>query len=97
MCAALGSEPVESEIPVEFDDLPELIQQAIEIYTFLPDRWEGMSATFMGKDYTIVFDLFKTFKIKNASEKKLFLRFMSTMDAVRGTIISKKQEQKKSS
>jgi hypothetical protein len=53
MCEMMGSEPKDEEIPIEFNDLPDVVQQALEIYGFLPDRWEGMSATFLGKDYSI--------------------------------------------
>ena len=97
MCEALGSEPDPDEIPVEFEDLPDLAQQAIEIYGFLPDRWEGMSATFLGKDYSIAFDLFKTYEIDNYVEQRLFLRIMSVIDGIRSKLIQGKQATKKSS
>lgn len=97
MCEALGSDPVDSETPVDFEDLPLTVQQILEIYSYLPDRWEGMSGTFMGKDYTIAFELFKTFKVKLASNRKLYLRIMSGIDSIRSAIISAKNESKKSS
>ena len=97
MCEALGSEPVEEDIPVEFVDLPDEVQQSLEVYSYLPDRWEGMSGTFMGKDYTIAFELFKTFKVKLASNRQLYLRIMSGIDSIRSAIISAKNESKKSS
>lgn len=50
MCEMLGSEPIDDEIPVEADDFPELVQKALHIYSYLPDIWEGMSGTYMGKD-----------------------------------------------
>lgn len=97
MCEMMGSEPKDEEIPVEFNDLPDLAQQALEIYGFLPDRWEGMSATFLGKDYSIAFDLFKTYEIDNYVEQRLLLRIMSVIDAIRGRLIQGKQQAKKSS
>lgn len=97
MCEALGSEPNPDEIPVEFEDLPDIAQQALEIYGFLPDRWEGMSATFLGKDYSIAFDLFKTYEIDNYVEQRLFLRIMSVIDGIRSKLIQGKQATKKSS
>lgn len=93
MCEALGSEPVESEIPIEYEELPGLVQEAITIYSFLSDRWEGMSGTFLGKDYTIVFELFNTFGVEIA-ERQLLLRFMSSIDRIRGELISQKQKEK---
>ena len=97
MCEMLGTEPDPEEIPVELDDLPDLIQQALEIYGFLPDRWEGMSATFMGKDYSIAFELFRTYEIDCNVEQRLLLRIMSVIDGIRSKIIQGKQNIKKSS
>jgi len=100
MCEMLNSEPVDSEIPVEFDDLLDIVQQALELYSYLPDRWEGMSATFMGKDYSIVFSLFDTYEITEKTEQRIMLKIMSTTDRIRSDIITKKhkaQEKKPSS
>lgn len=97
MCEMMGSEPDPDEIPVEFEDLPDVVQQALEIYGFLPDRWEGMSATFLGKDYSIAFDLFKTYEIDHFVEQRLMLRIMSVVDGIRSRIIQSKQTTKKSS
>jgi len=94
MCEMMGSEPVEADIPVEFDDLPVFVQETFNIYSYLSDRWEGMSATFMGKDYNIVFNLFEIFSIDSA-DKHLMLKIMSSLDRIRGSIIRKKQESKK--
>ena len=42
MCEQLGNEPIESEIPVEFDDFPLDVQQALNAYKFMRDEWDGM-------------------------------------------------------
>ena len=31
-----------------------MAQEAMQIFSILPDNWEGMSGTYMGKDYTIL-------------------------------------------
>ena len=54
MCEQLGNEPIPEEIPLEFGDFPFMVQEAIQIFSILPDNWEGMSGTYMGKDYTIL-------------------------------------------
>jgi hypothetical protein len=97
MCEALGSEPVEEDIPVEFVDLPDEVQQSLEVYSYLPDRWEGMSGTFLGKDYSIVFDLFDTFDVIGNDIRQLLLRFMSCADSTRAEIIHQKQKSKQPS
>ncbi len=47
MCEQLGSEPIDSEIPLEYSDLPHEAQQAHEVFHYLPDRLDGFSGTGM--------------------------------------------------
>jgi len=54
MCEQLDKEPNPEEIPADFNDFPKLVQDAIMIYGILPDVWEGMGGTFLGKDYSIL-------------------------------------------
>lgn len=54
MCEQMGTEPLEEEIPASFDDFPYVVQTAINVHSVLPDRWEGMSGTYMGKDYSLL-------------------------------------------
>lgn len=94
MCEMLGNEPVDADIPVEFSDLATITQDTMELYGYLPDRWEGMSGTFMGKDYSIVFDLFVAHEVLNKPEQRLMLKIMSTIDKIRSDIIAKKQKER---
>lgn len=50
MCEQLGSEPNPNEIPVEFTDLPHEVQVAYEVFNYLPDRIDGFSGIYLGKD-----------------------------------------------
>lgn len=93
MCEMMSTEPVDQDIPVEFEDLPQFVQNTFNVYSFLSDRWEGMSGTFMGKDYSIVFSLFEIFEIHNLAEKQLMIRIMSVIDKIRSNIITKKYKQ----
>ena len=94
MCMQLGQEPVESEIPLEVSDFPELIQQAFSIYCILKDCWDPMGGSYLGKDYSIVFELFRLYQISGCEEELLVLDFLQHIDGVRGKIISAKQKQK---
>lgn len=93
-CEMLGEEPDPDQIPVEFDELPVQVQRALEMYSYLADRWEGMSGTYMGKDYSIVFNLFNVYDIDNTAEQQLMLRIMATIDRTRMELIQTKQKQK---
>jgi hypothetical protein len=89
MCEMLGSEPVESEIPVEFEDFPETVQQCFAIYSLLTDVWDTMGGNYLGKDYNIVFDLFRVYEVD--AEQHLFcLNILQQMDASRSKLISDK-------
>lgn len=58
MCEELGSDPVEEEIPLDRNDLSIDTQEVLQIYDFLPSRWEGMSATYLGKDLSRLNNIF---------------------------------------
>lgn len=95
MCEQLGSEPIESEIPLEIDDFPELVQQSFVLYSLLADQWDSMGGQYLGKDYSIVFDLFKLYSIEE-TEKLLVIGFLQQMDSARQKLISDKIKQKTS-
>lgn len=91
MCEMLGTEPKEEEIPVDVDDLPFLVQQCFVIYSLLPDEWDTMNGGFLGKNYSIVFDLMKVYAVEEL-EIPLALTFLQCMDSVRIQLISEKQK-----
>lgn len=92
MCEMLGSEPLDEEIPLELDDFPWLVQQAFVIYGMLSDIWEGMSGSYLGKDYSLLFNLFDLYGIDSAEEKLLATDFIKQIDAVRSKILYEKQK-----
>lgn len=95
MCEMLGSDPVDEEIPLELDDFPWLVQQAFVIYGMLSDIWEGMSGSYLGKDYSLLFNLFDLYGIDSAEEKLLATDFIKQIDAVRSKILYEKQKASK--
>lgn len=48
----MGIEPNEEDIPIDPSTLSMEAQQALLLLNSLPDKWEGMSGTWMGKDYS---------------------------------------------
>jgi hypothetical protein len=52
MCEALGSQPLESEIPVEYEDLVLEVQEALQLYNCLQDSWDYMGGNYIGKNFT---------------------------------------------
>lgn len=92
MCHMLGEDPVESEIPVELSDFPLLVQQAFSIYGILKDCWDPMGGSYLGKDYSIAFELFKLYQLDGVEETILVLDFLQHIDGVRSKIINAKQK-----
>ena len=82
MCEQLGSEPVESEIPVEFDDFAMEVQLALSIYRMLRDEWEYMNGTYLGKNLNGIFELFDVYEV-NPKDKKFYLELIHMIDSTR--------------
>ena len=51
MCEQMGWEIDEKQMPKDPSTLSFEIQQALLLLNVLPDKWEGMSGTWLGKDY----------------------------------------------
>ena len=66
-------------MPLETSDFPEEVQVAFFIYSFLSDRWDGMSGSYLGKDWTIIDYLFKLHSVDN---KKEILYFMKLYESI---------------
>ena len=82
MCEMLGSDPVESETPVEFNDFPDEVQVALGIYRILRDEWEYMNGNYLGKNLNGIFDLFDVYDI-DQKDKKYYLELIHIIDSVR--------------
>lgn len=72
MCEMLGSEPVEEEIPVEYDDLLVDVQEALNIYHKLKDEWDTMNGTYLGKSYAGINDIFDILEVPLEDRKTIF-------------------------
>ena len=95
MCEALGNDPVESEIPVELDDFPLEIQELLNIYRFLKDEWEPMNATYMGKNFVGILEVFDIFEVPKA-DRQTYMSLLYSIDAIRSEQIKKQQANKQS-
>jgi hypothetical protein len=91
MCEMLGSEPIESEIPVEIYDFPQEVQEAFSIYSLLSDNWEPMSGSYLGKTYSNVFDYFELFLVEK-SNWLFMITLLQAIDSARSKVIAEKQK-----
>jgi hypothetical protein len=70
----LGEEPIPEEIPAGFEDFPYEVQEAINIFSILPDVWEGFSGTYMGKNYSILpYLMDEVYKVSNKTETMQYI------------------------
>ena len=67
MCEQLGQEPDPDEMPPELKDFPLEIQEAFLVHAMLPDRWDGASGSYMGKDWS---PLSQLLDIQQVEDKK---------------------------
>lgn len=63
ICEQMGKEPVPEETPVEPDELSLESQQALLLFSVLPDKIEGMNGIWLGKDFSGIGDIFDFYKI----------------------------------
>lgn len=96
MCEAIGSEPLESEIPIEIEDFPEEVQQAFQIYYLLKDIWDTMGGNYLGKDTSTLFNFFDLYDIDKPN-RLIIVSLIQQMDYARSRLISQKQKAKEPS
>lgn len=93
MCDALGSEPIESEIPVELSDFPSELQEVFAIYYKLRDDWDTMNGIYLGKSYVGLIDTLEVYEVEKI-DRKYFLEWIAVIDAARSNVLSAIRESK---
>lgn len=93
MCEMLNEEPLEENIPIEYDDFPELVQQILTMYWLLEDRWDTMGGHYLGKNYSTIFNLLSLYSI-DSSEALLAIDLLKHIDSIRSDIIAEKLKAK---
>ena len=61
-------------MPLEFSDFPEEVQVAFFMFNLLSDRWDGMSGTYLGKDWNSLELLFSLHNVEDTREIFLFMK-----------------------
>lgn len=75
----MGEEPDPQKMPLTESDFPDEVQVAFFMFNLLSDVWEGMSGSYMGKDWGGCSLLFDTYKVDNPRE---VLYFMKTYERI---------------
>jgi len=74
-------------MPLDASAFPEEVQVAFFIFSLLPDRWDGMSGLYMGKDWASADFLFQVYDIENPKEIIYFAKLYENI------IVNHKAEQ----
>jgi hypothetical protein len=96
MCEMMGSDPVDSEIPVEYDDFPLDVQQALSVYRMLKDEWEGFNGLYLGKSFIGLTEILDYMEV-DTSDRKLTVQLVKLIDSVRIELINKREQKPASS
>lgn len=89
MCEQLGKEPNEKEIPPSWEELPEIVQIAVNIFNSLGDRVYP-DIGYVGKDYTNFSFLLELYKVEH--EREFLFEIVTILD---GRTVKKSSEQLK--
>ena len=92
MCEQLGQEPDPEKMPLEESDFPDEVQVAFFVHSLLTDCWEGMSGSYLGKnyeEYTLIVELF------DISEAREIFMLVKRYDAHLMNYRAEEQEKKR--
>lgn len=87
MCEALGSEPLEEEIPVDYEDLLVDVQEALSMYHKLRDEWDTMNGVYLGKSYAGILDIFEIQGVP-VEDRKMLYDLIGVIDTHRSKAIA---------
>jgi hypothetical protein len=91
MCEMMGTDPIDEEIPLEYADLPDEVQEAMTVYNMLQDNWDDMNGVYMGKVMAGVSDVFN---IVGIEDPKTIYFILNLLDRQRSEILNAKHKQK---
>jgi len=96
MCESLGSEPIDSEIPLDYNDLPVDAQEALQMYNKLRDEWDGFNGIYLGKNYAGILDIFSILEVPVEDRRTMF-ELINMIDLHRKNAIAEQREATKQS
>ena len=74
ICEQLGEEPDPEKMPLSHSEFPIEVQVAFFVFDLLSDVWEGMSGTYMGKDWGHCSQLFDLWEVDDQKTVMYFMK-----------------------
>jgi hypothetical protein len=78
-------------MPPDMEDYPSEVQEAFLIHSCLPDRWDGMSGMFLGKDWSALGTLLEVFEVE---DKRTVVTMLKAIDDRNSNSINQKQSER---
>ena len=79
MCEQLGQMPDPDKMPLEVSAFPDEVQAAFFMFNMLSDRWDGMSGTYMGKDWGHCGYLFSLYGVEDTQTVMYFMKLYESL------------------
>jgi hypothetical protein len=86
----MGVEPKEEDIPKDPSAFSLEAQQALIMLNVLPDKWEGMSGTWLGKEYAGLLDIMELYQI---DDKKQVFELLKVCEDELGKFYAERRKQ----
>jgi len=92
VCEKLGKEPDYDKMPMDDGNFPYEVQLALLVHSVLPDRWDGMSGSYLGKDWSALGTLLNVYNIE---DKKTVSFFLKNIDMLQTRSINDEMEKER--
>ena len=92
ICEQKGIEPDPAEMPPTMRDFPPEVQVAFLLHDLLPDRWDGMSGSYFGKDMAALGTLLDVHEV---DDKRNTIFWIKQIEAKNSEAINKKIDRKR--
>ena len=92
VCEQLGQEPDPNKMPPSRGELPYEVQIAFSIHDMLPDRWDGMSGSYFGKDLSALGTIIDIYEVE---DKKQCVFWLKNIEALNSRSINDRMAQER--
>tara|TARA_Y100001937_G_scaffold12487_1_gene15881 strand:+ start:2392 stop:2685 length:294 start_codon:yes stop_codon:yes gene_type:complete len=86
----MGVEPKEEDVPKDPSTFSLEAQQALIMLNVLPDKWEGMSGSWLGKEYAGLLDIMDLYQIE---DKKQVFELLKVCEDELGKFYAERRKQ----
>ena len=86
----MGVEPKEEDVPKDPSTFSLEAQQALIMLNVLPDKWEGMSGSWLGKEYAGLLDIMNLYQIE---DKKQVFELLKVCEDELGKFYAERRKQ----